>query len=128
MAGFSMVELPYKGERIVMQILLPDEGFGTSACEEVEQNLILHDIEETFEMNKWSQLVHFSVPKFRIETEIPLLESLSKLGMTDMFDSPADFTGMDSSGLLYVTEIKQKAFIEVNTEIQIYILHNYKII
>jgi len=116
MGGYSMLELPYKGDRIVMQILLPDAGFSSTTLEEMEQKLNLHNIEESFSKNRDFDKIKLELPKFKIESEIPLKDVLMNLGITDMFGEGADLTGIDPSGKLYVSEVKQKAFIEVNEE------------
>jgi len=116
MGGYSMLELPYKGDRIVMQILLPDAGFSSTTLEEMEQKLNLHNIEESFSKNRDFDKIKLELPKFKIESEIPLKDVLMNLGITDMFGVGADLTGIDPSGNLYVSEVKQKAFIEVNEE------------
>jgi len=113
MGGFRMLEIPYKGERIVMQILLPDPGLGLL---ELEQKISLSSLEKSFENKKGFEKTKLELPKFKIESEIPLNEALANLGMTDMFGMGADLTGIDASGNLYVSEVKQKAFIEVNEE------------
>merc|ERR1712240_573111 len=52
-----------------------------------------------------------------LEQTIPLTDHLQKLGMTDMFvGGKADFSAIDGSRNLYVSEVVQKAFIEVNEE------------
>jgi len=114
--GYSMLELPYKGDRIVMLILLPDTGFYGTTLEEMEQKLDFHNIEKSFPKNRDIDKIKLELPKFKIESEIPLKDVLMNLGITDMFGEGADLTGIDPSGKLYVSEVKQKAFIEVNEE------------
>ena len=112
--GYSMLELPYKGDRIVMLILLPDTGFYGTTLEEMEQKLDFHNIEKSFPKNRDIDKIKLELPKFKIESEIPLKDVLMNLGITDMFGEGADLTGIDPSGKLYVSEVKQKAFIEVH--------------
>ena len=62
--------------------------------------------------------VEVTLPRFKIESEFKLVESLEKLGMTDMFGPTADFSGM-TGGInkgIYVSEVVQKAFVEVHEE------------
>ena len=114
----AMVELPYKGDRMVMQIILPDEINGLSAME--DRLKTLPDLQELFRKKQRKARVDVELPKFRLEHEIDLKNHTRALGMTDMFgdnaDFPADFSGIDGTKSLYVSEVVQKAFIEVNEE------------
>ena len=72
------------------------------------------DFERKIEENKGKTKVHLVIPKFKIESEIPLVKILKRLGMTKMFQQGvADFKGI-SDIPLYVSEAIQKAFIEVD--------------
>jgi len=109
-----MVELPYKGDRIVMQILLPEEKNG---LQQVEEKLKDADLQEMFAKEGSLEKVHLQLPKFKLEKRIPLTQHLASLGMKNMFSGGlADFSGIDGSRDLYVSEVVQKAFIEVNEE------------
>merc|ERR1711970_197423 len=109
-----MVELPYKGNRIVMQILLPAKRFGLT---EVEEKLKNHKVQELFEKESYQTEVNLQLPKFKLEKTIPLTSHLNSLGLKDMFsDDLADFSGIDGTKQLFVSEVIQKAFFEVNGE------------
>merc|ERR1712212_1290707 len=77
-----MVELPYKGNRIVMQVLLPAEKHGLS---EVEKMLKKHNVQELFEKESYQTKVNIQLPKFKLEKTIPLTSHLNSLGLKDMF-------------------------------------------
>jgi len=110
----TMVEMPYKGDRIVMQVLLPGERHG---LEELEEKLTNHNVQELFEKASYETKVMVQLPKFKLEQRIPLTEHLTTLGMKDMFTAGvADFSGVDGTRQLYVSSVVQKAFIEVNEE------------
>jgi serpin B len=57
-----------------------------------------------------------SLPRFRLEYDEVLNNTLKALGMGTAFDEiAADFSGMSPLGAdLFITEVKQKTFIEVN--------------
>ena len=57
--------------------------------------------------------VHLELPKFKFESEIPLVEILKKLGLTKMFEPDANFKGI-SNMPLHVSDAIQKAVIEVD--------------
>ena len=55
-----------------------------------------------------------SLPKFKIETSIPLNSLLKSLGMTEAFSDDADFSRMTGKKDLFISDVIQKAFIDVN--------------
>jgi len=110
----SMIELPYKGDRIVMQVLLPDESDG---LEKLEEKLTKHKVQDLFEEARYETKVNIQMPKFKLEHRTSLTDHLTTLGMKDMFTGGvADFSGIDGTKQLYVSTVVQKAFIEVNEE------------
>ena len=57
------------------------------------------------------------MPKFRMESEFRLDETLKAMGMKDAFAlPPADFSGMTGAKDLYVSDVVHKAWVEVNEE------------
>ena len=93
-----MVELPYKGERIVMQILLPNKRTGVF---ELEDKLMGADLQSEFRKMQHKVKVDLSLPKFKLSHSLPLSESLQEMGMGDMFsDATADFSGINGDGPL----------------------------
>ena len=85
-----MLELPYKGDRLVLQVVLPSRGTTLAA---LEAKLKTEDLEKLWVASKGEQEVEVNLPKFKLEQTIPLTEQLQKLGMTDMFSDMADFSG-----------------------------------
>jgi len=115
------VEIPYKGNRISMIVILPDPE---SSLEELEKAVeekglskILDTKENTYLLKSFvTEELDLSLPKFKMETSLDLVKTLKDMGMTNMFDSDkADFSKMGLSEI-YVTDAGQKAFIEVNEE------------
>ena len=110
----SMLELPYNGDRLSLQLVLPRKGNNLAA---LEQKLRTVDLQQLFDSNRGEEKVAVTLPKFKLEQTIPLTDHLKELGMTDMFvGGKADFSAIDGSRNLYVSEVVQKAFIEVNEE------------
>merc|ERR1719244_1751821 len=109
----TMIELPYKGERIVMQVLLPNTKYGLVGLEEKLKNV---DIHELFEKEKEKTEVIIGLPKFKQENTVQLNKQLSMLGLNNMFSPLADFSGISNVSGLHVSQVVQKAFIEVNEE------------
>jgi len=82
------VEIPYKGKKISMIVILPDPESS------------LNDLENIFEVTQFNLLdftkedVDLILPKFKIETTLNLNDPLKLMGMTDMFQpNLADFSG-----------------------------------
>lgn len=60
-------------------------------------------------------LVNVTVPKFKTEYSIEMSSALKSLGMTNAFDEKkADFSGIDSSGNLFINRVLHKTFINVD--------------
>jgi serpin B len=107
------LDFPYKGDRLTMTVLLPDEGeffaFETSLSTSVINELTgaLDSVE-----------LQVSLPKFEFTYgTVKLKQAMKTLGMIDAFDgSLADFSGIDGTDLLYIDNIYHKAFISVDEE------------
>lgn len=112
----DVLSLPYgnKGNEtggLDFVILLPREGLTTeSFMSEMTMNkmsaLLRDQAEVTYDL---------LIPKFRLESELVLNDTLSKKGLGTIFSDGADFSAMlDSSGRFSIDFIKQKCFVEVN--------------
>jgi serpin B len=107
----QILELPYEGGDLSMQVLLPRtvDGLGNLESKLTAQHLA----DWTAHLN--SQKVHVYLPKFKMTSEFSLAAMLAVLGMPDAFDpSRADFSGMDGRKELNVSAVIHKAFVEVN--------------
>ena len=108
--GYQAIELPYKGERMRMIILLPDEGqFAAieNALDTEFANSILQGLK--------SDDIKLYLPIFEYETQLSLADVLSEMGMPDAFSSSrADFTGMTEKPELSIAHVVHKAFVAVD--------------
>lgn len=110
---FRMLELPYKGDVFVMDIILPNEGI--SVYDAIE-NLNAESFGNAIKQQKNQSDVDLKLPKFEIEYETGLNEILQQLGMVDAFNpTKANFTDL-SSEPLFISEAKQKAYLKVDEE------------
>jgi serine protease inhibitor len=80
--GFEIVEIPYNGEGIAMSILLPRTRTGLSS-------LLSKTSSES--LDKWHRKlsdreVLVTLPRFRMETKLELVETLKRLGMKVPFN------------------------------------------
>ncbi|XP_008551578.1 ovalbumin-related protein X [Microplitis demolitor] len=108
------VELPYKklseSDSISMFIILPNTITGLKKAEESLNKVNFKEVHTNHHMTP----INLSVPKFKIESTLQLQPTLEKLGMTDMFQDTADFTGITEAPPLKVTKVIQKAFISID--------------
>ena len=110
----TIVELPYKGDRIVMQIVLPNEKSGLLGLEEKIDSV---DIADIFKQHQRNTKVRVKMPKFKLSSSADLSDPLQAMGMARMFDAKvADFSDIDGTKTLFVDFVKQEVAIEVNEE------------
>ncbi|XP_058829013.1 serine protease inhibitor 42Dd-like isoform X2 [Topomyia yanbarensis] len=111
--GLAALELTYSDSDVSMLILLPNERDGLA---KLEDNMASIDIPNML-TKMYSQEVELFLPKFKIEFDIDLKDTLEKLGMGKMFTDQADFSDMlEQAEPLKVSNVVHKAFIEVNEE------------
>ncbi|MFA7694655.1 MAG: serpin family protein [Methanoregula sp.] len=113
-ADLQMLSLPYTakdGKGLSMVILLP-RGDNLSAAVPYLDPANLSALEQSAS----SRRVMMYIPKFKIETQYSLPETLAAMGMPTAFSGNADFSGMDGTKDLYISDVVHKAYIEVNEE------------
>ena len=109
---YKAVELPYKGNRVSMQIIVPDKG----KFKDFEA-LITNDKLNEINSSLVSTGLDLRIPKFEFEAEYGLKNDFISLGMIDAFSvSDADFSGMDGTKNLYIDKVIHKSYIKVDEE------------
>ena len=107
------LQIPYEGNEISMCIFLPDSRFGLA---EVEQKLSSEKMNELINECRTRE-VALALPKFCIEFEKDLVDTLQALGIVDVFnDSKSALTRLSDKARLHVSSVAHKAYIEVNEE------------
>ncbi len=99
-----------------MWFILPDEG--VSIDELLADDEVLSFVNENYmwENHKYIK-VNLSVPRFDVEAEFDMEESLKSMGVIDIFDSGlADFSPMCDSGNMEVAEITHGARVAIDEE------------
>ena len=111
LGDLQLLELPYKGDKLSMIILLPKGSLSS-----IESNLTADNLKEwEGRMNK-AALKEIEVPKFKFKTKYFMRNDLESLGMPTAFSSSADFSGMDGRRDLFIGQVIHQAYIEVNEE------------
>jgi serine protease inhibitor len=111
-AEMTMLRLPYGTGRFSMVLALPQSG------------RTLDDIAGRLDGATWRRWMtelaevprlRIEVPKFEVQWESSLLESLERMGMKAPFlPGQADFSGMFENGDLWIDDVFQKTFLRVD--------------
>ena len=109
--GYQLVELAYAGGSASMLVILPDQGefenfefdFGPEELAPALDELVYTPIQLGF-------------PKFEIESEFNLSQTLATMGMPTAFSDQADFSGMTQQEQLAISDIFHKAFVKVDEQ------------
>ncbi len=109
MEDLQILELPYKGEKISMLILLPTENL-----ESIESDLIAEKLNEYKNQMQETKLDSIYLPKFEFDSKYRLNENLKTLGMPTAFGTDADFSGMDGTNWLYISAVIHQAYVKVD--------------
>ena len=120
---FQALEIPYKNNELSMIILLPKAMEGLSAF---EQSLSPANAQQLLDQFRPAGKVIVTMPKFKIEAQFGLGDTLIAMGMKKAFDvNMANFTGMASRKTMqrdgklynfYISAVIHKAYVDVNEE------------
>ncbi len=108
----SIYELPYGNDIYSMVIVLPKQG------------VQLGNVIENIDANKWKTWMGgltnatnvVKMPKFKFSYEKTLNQTLAGLGMSNAFSNAADFSRINGTGGLKISEVKHKTYLDVNEE------------
>ncbi|MGD1715631.1 serpin family protein [Dapis sp. BLCC M172] len=107
---FQAVSLPYKKGLASMYIFLPRKQVGLEGFYQILNEKNWNNWMKQFEDYE----VNLGLPTFKNEYEVTLNDMLKSLGMQIAFQpGVADFSGISSENL-FISEVKQKTFVEVN--------------
>lgn len=109
----SVLEIPYKGNKTSMVILLPDDVDGIST---LEDSLTVATFRKILDGLEGETLVDLRLPRFKLEQTTNLKQTLMAMGIHDLFTSSADLSGMSGDKSLEISAAVHKAFVEVNEE------------
>ncbi|NWS97220.1 SERP3 protein, partial [Mionectes macconnelli] len=112
--AFSVVELPYVGEKLSMFLVLPNHK--RTPLSQIESHLSAKDITLWANSLKRRRMDIF-LPRFSIQSLFDLKTVFSALGITDAFDPiTANFKGISEQDSLYISEVIHKAEIEITED------------
>ncbi|NXT11302.1 SERP3 protein, partial [Prunella fulvescens] len=112
--AFTVVELPYLGEKLSMFLVLPSHK--RTPLSQIESHLSAKTITLWANSLKRTKMDIF-LPRFSIQSLFDLKTVLSALGIRDAFDPiTANFKGISEQDSLYISEAIHKAEIEVTED------------
>lgn len=103
--SYQAIELEYRGGFFVVDFILPDEG----KLNEAEDELIAaQDVD--LMRNAAARFVSIQLPRFSVQSDWLMAETLRQLGMSAIFDeTKADFSKLIADGTVAPKNIKQRA-------------------
>ncbi|MBI5206594.1 MAG: serpin family protein [Candidatus Firestonebacteria bacterium] len=108
--NFQAVELPYDGNELSMVILLPQSGKFIEF-----ENIFNSEKLDIIIDNLENREITLKLPRFIYKSEsVSLKNTLSSMGMPVAFSSAANFSGMDGTMSLSISDVVHQAFISVN--------------
>jgi serpin B len=112
----QVVALPFGSaeKRVSLFVLLPNDG---KTVTDVVNSLTQESFYGYFQ-SLWETEVNLHLPKFEVEYDVTLNDTLKALGMELAFTPNADFTGMlpREDGNVYIGEVKHKTYARVDEE------------
>ena len=110
--NLSAIEMPYIGGNVTMVVLLPNKDDGLP---DVEKSLDFHQLDDIISRLRDDEVI-VSCPKFKVESQFLLNDSLKQLGMPLAFTRQADFSQITVSGKMLVSAVFHRAFVKVDEE------------
>ncbi|NXS36896.1 OVAL protein, partial [Pomatostomus ruficeps] len=106
-----IVELPYASGRLSLWVLLPDD---ISGLEQLETAITFENLKEWTSSSKMEERkIKVYLPHMKIEEKYNLTSILKSLGITDLFSSSANLSGISSAESLKVSGAFHEAFVEI---------------
>jgi serpin B len=108
---FQAVQLPYRGDRVSMLILLPKTVDGLAALESGLSEKMLSDVLSKLELKQ----AELSIPKFKTTARLSLQTALEAMGIHRAFAPlKADFSGMDGRTDLFIGAVQHQGWVSVD--------------
>ena len=110
-SGYQAARLQYEGWALGMYVFLPDAGSSPEKLISILNGDTWQRVTKPGFSDREGTVV---LPRFKLEYGVELKEPLKALGMRAAFGK-ADFSGISDRGL-FVSAVRQRAFVEVNEE------------
>lgn len=104
--------MPYRGSRMFMAVLLPDEISGLSTLETLTTAMLSDLLSNMGEPTA----VNLQLPKSKIEQTTNLKKNLESMGIRDLFSDNADLSGINVKGNLKVSDAVHKRLLLKSTK------------
>lgn len=109
--GAQLLEMPYADGKLSMVLVLPNAKDGLPA---IEKKIVEGVLPGWLKQLK-GERVDVTLPKLKISGRFSLGEILKRMGMALAFTFPgADFSGIDDTKLLYLSEVVHEAVVTVD--------------
>ncbi|NWS17606.1 OVAL protein, partial [Pachyramphus minor] len=106
-----ILELPYASGQMSLWVLLPDD---VSGLEQLETAITFENLKEWTSSTKMEERkIKVYLPRMKIEEKYNLASVLTSLGITDLFSSSANLSGISSAERLKVSSAFHEAFVEI---------------
>lgn len=113
--GYTALELPYGRRNFSLVVLVPDAAPLAAFAADLAEGGWADATARLDAAGEWGG-VEVRLPRFSFETSKVLNAPLQALGMRDAFTSAADLSRMSDDPRLFVSVVKQDAFVQVNEE------------
>ncbi len=112
----ELVELPYVGNDLSMIILLPTSYGEENDLSSLEAKLTIENLRIWLKTLDQTNPHKTSVwlPRFTTTQSFDLADELKSLGIPSALNGAANFSGMDGTTNLFISDVIHKAFVEVN--------------
>ena len=107
-----MIELPYEDDNLSMIIILPSKEKYTSSFDYINKEKI--DFTKLINKLEMKTNVILNLPKFELEYETSLKDSLIYMNMKEAFTDNADFSKINENIRLKIDDIIHKTYIKVD--------------
>ena len=108
----QILQLPYKGDKLSMYIILPNSKHGLKKVESQVTGQKLNNVIDN-QMIKAVNYVRIVIPKFTMKLKYTLKDAFVKLGMKELFSPSCDLSGMTDADT-YVRHIFHDTYVNVN--------------